>query len=290
MFKSNIIGEVNGMKFWKYHVLGNDYILIENFYGKLEIAPSKLITLCKRRVGIGADGLIIIKKSRKEIFGINIFNADGTEAEVSGNGLICAGAHLYSTNMISNRKVDILTKAGLRHIEFEEGDSGSVRVDMGQPIINAHPISMEINLKENDSVKNPSKTKIVEITQVSVGNPHAVIFQDIEYEELRVIGPTIENAHIFPSRTNVIFVKPISNKELKIMVYERGVGITSSCGSGACAATVASFLHRYIDSNVNILIHQMGGTSFTYVKNDLERLFLIGTPTKVFEGTMEMKI
>jgi len=273
------------MKFWKMHGLGNDYVVIDNRQGdiRVESIPELARKLCERRFSIGADGLLLVSESVVADVKMRIFNADGSEAEMCGNGIRCFAKYCYEKGI--TRKVDfsVETLAGTKRVWLtaENGQVQSVRADMGTPILERNKIPMIGEgtwVNENLVVDGAS----YKATCLSVGNPHCVIFVDRTDDfPVCTIGPKIENYYLFPQRTNVEFAQVLNDSEMKVRVWERGCGETLACGTGACAAAVAGSLLGKVRNKVTV--HLLGGNlEVDYT----DRIFLSGPVERVFEGKL----
>ena len=280
------------LEFEKYHGLGNDYVLINDLEWNIpEEKKSKLaIKLCEFHFSIGADGLIFVCKSDKADIKMRIFNNDGTEAEMCGNGIRCFSKYVYENSIVRKEEIKIETLKGImvaRNIITEEKVI-SVQIDMGPPILNYEEIPVISESLSNKCINEPIAIldKIFNFSAVSMGNPHAVIFikTQLNDDELNMYGATIESHERFPNKVNVEFVKVISDEEAIVRVFERGVGITNSCGTGACASVVAGSLLGIFKKNTPITIHNDGGDlRITYSKTVL----MEGPVNKVFTGVLE---
>jgi diaminopimelate epimerase len=273
------------MKFWKMHGLGNDYVVMDNIQGdiRVESLPELARKLCERRFSIGADGLLLVSESVIADVKMRIFNADGSEAEMCGNGIRCFAKYCYENGI--TRKVDfsVETLAGAKRVwlTVENEQVQSVRVDMGTPILERNKIPMIGEgtwVNENLVVDGAS----YKATCLSVGNPHCVIFVDRTDDfPVCIIGPKIENYYLFPQRTNVEFAQVLNDSEMKVRVWERGCGETLACGTGACAAAVAGRLLGKVRNKVTV--HLLGGNlEVDYT----DRIFLNGPVERVFEGKL----
>ena len=271
------------MKFWKMHGLGNDYIVIDNRRGELaeEALPDLARKLCRRRFSVGSDGILLVYDSKAADAKMRIFNPDGSEAEMCGNGIRCFVKFCYENRIISKLDPTVETLAGLKRtwLTVEDGKVTYVKVDMGKPEFDRRKIPMAgEGLFIDQELKVDGET--FHATALSVGNPHCVIFVDgVKDFPVSEVGPKIENHELFPNRVNVEFVEVISRKELWLRVWERGVGETLACGTGACASVVAAKTLNKVDGTVTV--HLLGG--------DLEieysdRVFMSGPAEKVFEG------
>jgi diaminopimelate epimerase len=273
------------MKFWKMHGLGNDYIVIDNRNEKISDTEAAELAqkLCERRFSVGADGLLLVSNSSLVDVKMLIFNADGSEAEMCGNGIRCFAKYCYENNIAKKNELTVETLAGIKRtwLTVEDNTVTSVMVDMGTPTLDRSNIPMlgQGTCINEDLQVNGEKYKV---TCLSVGNPHCVIFvgalDDFPVER---VGPKIENHSLFPKRTNVEFVQVLNRNELKVRVWERGCGETLACGTGACVAVVAGNLLRKVGNKVRV--HLVGGDlEVEYA----ERLFLSGPAEKVFEGKL----
>ena len=273
------------MKFWKMHGLGNDYIVIDNRNEKISDTEAAELAqkLCERRFSVGADGLLLVSNSSLVDVKMLIFNADGSEAEMCGNGIRCFAKYCYENNIAKKNELTVETLAGIKRtwLTVEDNTVTSVMVDMGTPTLDRSNIPMlgQGTCINEDLQVNGEKFKV---TCLSVGNPHCVIFvgalDDFPVER---VGPKIENHSLFPKRTNVEFVQVLNRNELKVRVWERGCGETLACGTGACAAVAAGNLLRKVGNKVRV--HLLGGDlEVEYA----ERLFLSGPAEKVFDGKL----
>jgi len=272
------------MKFWKMHGLGNDYIIIDDRESRLD-DPSKVAQmLCKRRFSVGADGLLIVNTSKQADVRMRIFNADGSEAEMCGNGIRCFAKYCYENGIVAKEEMCIETLAGVKMVwlTMKKGRIEEVKVDMGKPVFDRSKIPMvgEGRCVDEELMVDGRKLKI---TCLSIGNPHCVIFvDDVADYPVQELGPKIENSPLFPNRTNVEFVQIMSSKEVNVRVWERGCGETLACGTGAAASVVASSLLKKTDSSV--LVHLLGG--ILQIEYD-DRVLMTGGVEKVFEGRID---
>lgn len=271
--------------FWKMHSLGNDYILVDNrsLQTTSEVAAILARKLCERRFSIGADGLLLLGNSTIANVKMNIFNADGSEAEMCGNGIRCFAKYCYENKITRETDFSIETLAGVKRIWLTiEGEEVTfVKVDMGVPELERSKIPMIGNGTCIDVDLRVAGQKYA-ATCLSVGNPHCVIFvDDVDTFPVQRVGSKIENLRSFPKRTNVEFAQVLNRNELKLRVWERGCGETLACGTGACAAVVVARMLGKVDEKVTV--HLVGGDlEVEYA----ERLFLSGSAEKVFEGRL----
>ena len=248
------------LKFTKMHGAGNDYIYVNCLDTPLADPEQVSIKVSHRRFGIGADGLVLILPSVGSDYAMRIFNADGSEAEMCGNAVRCIGKYLYERGITDKDRISIETKGGIKKLELNviNGKVESVRVDMGEPILEGERIPVKI--KRTPVLNEPFEIdghKLL-MNAISVGNPHAIFFVEKITDELVLgIGPKIENHELFPNRTNVSFVEVISPSEMRMRVWERGSGETFACGTAAAAVLVAAVLTERTERAATI--HLRGG-------------------------------
>ena len=243
------------MKFTKMQGIGNDYVYIDCFEEKVKDPAALAIQMSKPHFGIGSDGLVLIEASEYADFGMRIFNSDGSEAEMCGNAARCVGRYVRERGLTDKDEITLSTKAGIRRLwpEVSGGIVRRVKVDMGSPELNPRLIGVDLpgDLVLRHRVQILGQTLF--ITAVSLGNPHCVIFvRDPELMDLQTIGPMLENHSLFPKRTNVEFVRVVRRDCLQMRVWERGSGETLGCGTGACAALVASVLCGLSDRTAQV--------------------------------------
>ena len=274
------------MKFTKMHGAGNDYIFIEDFKAGIK-NPSKLaIEMSNRNFGIGSDGLILILKSKSADFKMRMFNSDGSESEMCGNGIRCFAKYVYDHKLTSKDKVAIETEGGIKHLELKIKNNlvNSVKVDMGEPIFLREKIPMigAPGMVINENIHLPDGVTF-SVTALSMGNPHAVIFvEDVENFPVSKYGPIIENLNLFPNRTNVAFVQILNKKEIIQRTWERGSGETLACGTGASAATAAGVLTMQTERKITV--HLKGGDLKTEWDEKNNHVYLTGPAVEVFRG------
>lgn len=278
------------MKFTKMHGIGNDFVLVD----ALTEAPdeAKLSAISKsindRKFGVGGDGLILVLPSKQADFRMRMFNPDGSEAEMCGNGIRCFAKYLYDRRMITEPGLKVETKAGIKVLKLltRSGKVESVRVDMGVPRLQRSDLDMpgEEGKVIGEGLK--AEGRRFEITGVSMGNPHVVIFEDnISSFPLARVGPAIETHKSFPKRTNVHIVKVCNSSEIVLRSWERGAGETLACGTGACACVVACVLNNKTGRNVEV--HLPGGDLRVEWTGD-NRVMMTGPAEEVFEGEIAL--
>lgn len=268
-------------QFVKMHGLGNDVVLFDcmktAFANPAHIARKVL----NRHTGVGGDQMVLLTKSRKADFGMRIFNADGSEAEMCGNGIRCLARYIRESKLSVKKELKIETPAGIRGAKFM---GNSVEADMGEPQMKGKDIPVNLSGR---IINRPLKieAKDFRITCVSIGNPHCVVFhEDVAHFPVDRFGPLLENYHIFPKRTNVSFVNVVSKNELQMRIWERGVGETKSCGTAACAATVAGVLNGFAERKVTIM--QPGGKLEVEWNRKDNHIYLKGPAELVFKGSI----
>ena len=282
------------LTFSKMHGIGNDYIYI-NCFQETVTDPEKLsIFMSNVRFGVGSDGLVLILPSEVADFRMRIFNADGSEAMMCGNATRCVGKYVYEHGMTDKTEVSLETNSGIKYLTLYVNEAtnkvDAVKVDMGKAILKPAEIPVA-----DDGDRFIAKPVVVDgvsydMTCVSMGNPHAVVFlPEIDSLDLEKIGPSFEHHPLFTNRVNTEFIRVIDDHTLQMRVWERGSGETFACGTGACAAAVASVLNGYCKREQEILIHLRGGDLRIIYHND-ESVTMIGPATFIFDGNMEYPV
>lgn len=273
------------MKFTKMQGLGNDYIYVDCTKIPVENPSEVAVKVSDRHFGIGGDGLVLIEPSDKADFFMSMYNADGSRAEMCGNAIRCVGKYVYDNGLTSKTNITVDTLAGVKYLELNvvEGKVASVRVNMGAPILEGLKIPVTIDKPEVINEHIEVLGKEWNITCVSMGNPHAVVYVDSVKElELEKIGPHFENHPVFPRRVNTEFIRVIDRENLEMRVWERGSGETLACGTGACASLVATVLNgKCADKAV---VHLLGGDLIITWDRDANVVYMEGPATKVFDG------
>ena len=281
------------LNFTKMHGTGNDYIYFSTFDQRIDNPEALSVRLSDRHFGIGGDGIILVCPSDKADAKMRIFNLDGSEGKMCGNGIRCVGKFLYDHGMVDIKKkdkLDIETLSGIKHLKAYtlDGEVKSLRVDMGKAILDPKEIPAKM---DKDKIVNEPYTidgEEYNITCVSMGNPHCVVFikSDIDNLELDEIGPKFENDKLFPERVNTEFVKVLDDHTIKMRVWERGSGETWACGTGACAAAVAACENGFCNKGDDITVKLKGGD--LVINYTDETVYMTGEAEKVFEGTVEV--
>lgn len=273
------------MKFTKMHGCGNDYVYVNLFEEKIDDPAELSIKVSDRHFGIGSDGLITIGPSDVADFRMRIYNADGSEAEMCGNGIRCVAKYVYDHKMTDKTEISVESGAGIKYLTLfvEQGKVEQVRVDMGEPIL--EPAQIPVLAEGDKVVDEPIEVcgKTWNMTCVSMGNPHAVVFVDnVADFEIEKYGPHFEKHERFPKRTNTEFVEIISREEINMRVWERGSDETWACGTGTCASVMACILNNRTDNKV--LVHLRGGDLTIEYNEKTNHIFMTGPATEVFSG------
>ena len=299
------------MKFTKMEGLGNDYVYVNCFRENVE-NPSELAKkISDRHFGIGSDGLILIKPSETADFTMEMYNADGSQSEMCGNGIRCVGKYVYDYGLTDKTSITVETLAGIKHLDFKiaDGRVKLVTVNMGEPILAPQEVPVNVDeIMKNCTAVNEFPEKIIEsdimeagmirdcpvriagrkwnITCVSMGNPHCVTFiNDTDSFPLEEIGPQFETNPIFPNRVNAEFVQIVNRKYAKMRVWERGSGETLACGTGTCASVVAAILNGLTEDEVTVKL--LGGELIIKWDRESNKVYMTGPARVVFDGEIE---
>ena len=280
------------IKFTKMEGLGNDYVYVDCTKQNLENASNLAKIISDRHFGVGSDGLILIESSKKADFRMQMFNSDGTEAEMCGNGIRCVGKYVYDKGLTDKTTLKIETLAGIKvlNLNVEDGKVKTVKVDMGEPILDYKLIPAKDGkvYKSRDGIKFYKvniniEGDLKELTCVSMGNPHGIDFaNNIEKLKIEKFGPIIEVDEHFPNKVNAEFIEILDKHNIKMRVWERGAGETLACGTGACASVVASFLNGYTERNVTVEL--LGGKLEIEWNKEDNHVYMTGPAETVFEG------
>lgn len=276
------------MKFTKMHGCGNDYVYVNGFTEKVADKPKAVVALSDRHFGIGSDGVIFINPSQQTDFEMEMYNADGTRAEMCGNGIRCVGKYVYDHGMTDKTSITVESFGKVKYLDLtvENGKVVRVKVNMGKPELTAKGVPV---VSEHEQVIDEEiivKGKSYRMTCVSMGNPHAVVFMDdVEHLAIEEIGPYFENHERFPNRTNTEFVQVIDDSHVKMRVWERGTGETLACGTGCCATAVACVLNHLTGAHVTVQV--LGGEIEIYWDQKENLVYMTGPAVTVFEGETE---
>lgn len=272
------------IKFTKMQGLGNDYVYIDAIHQNIENRTYLAQFVSNRNFGVGSDGLILVEKSDIADFKMTMFNSDGSQAEMCGNGIRCVAKFVYDKGLTDKTNLKIETLAGIKTLllNVKDGKVETVRVDMGEPILEPTKIPV---MATTNHVKIEAYDKKIDFTCVSMGNPHAVtIVDDVKNFDVKKYGKDIEVNKIFPQKANIEFAEIVDRNTIKMRVWERGTGETLACGTGSCATAVACALNGVTDRNV--VIELLGGNlEIEWNEND-NHVYMTGPAVTVFEGEL----
>ena len=273
------------MRFWKYQGLGNDFILLDGTDGKLLVDPEWCRRMCDRHFGIGADGVLYVLPGEGTDITMRIINADGTEAEMCGNGIRCVAKHAWDYGIVGAERFRIHTLAGDLVAETFRDDSGkvsTVRINMGAPITDGRTVPVD---HDGEFIDQPFTVEGIELraSAVSMGNPHFVTFTELTDAQIDMLGPVLERHPFFPRKTNVEFCR-VEDGKIHIRVYERGAAWTLACGTGACASTTAAALTGRVPFGEPVDVELPGGWLRITIDKDLKYALMEGPAELVFEG------
>lgn len=278
------------MKFTKMHGCGNDYVYVNCLEEKIN-NPNKVAKfISDRHFGIGSDGMICICPSDKADFRMAMYNSDGSEGAMCGNGVRCIAKYVYDYGLTDKTTITIETKGGIKELDLtvEDGKVTWVKVDMEAPITKASQIpAIYDDLDEVIDQPVIVDGKEYNITCISMGNPHGVVFVDSVADiDIEKIGPKFENHPMFPDRVNTEFIELVDDKTIKMRVWERGAGETLACGTGACASAYASYLNK--KTGKKVLVHLLGGDLQIKYDEEKDTIFMTGPATTVFDGEIDL--
>lgn len=278
------------MNFTKMHGCGNDYVYVDCTKGMIENPGEISRKVSHRHFGIGSDGLILICSSDVADFRMAMYNADGSEGAMCGNGIRCVAKYVYDKGLTDKKNLSIETKSGIKKLELtvEDGKVSLVKVNMGAPILKSKDIPIAVDTDKCIDADINVDGKVYKVTCVSMGNPHAVTFidEDVNKFPLDKIGPKFENHPMFPDRVNTEFVQVLNRHEVNMRVWERGSGETLACGTGTCATVVACVLNGLTEDEITV--HLLGGDILVKYDRDNDTVWMTGPAAIAFEGTIEI--
>ena len=277
------------MKFTKMHGIGNDYVYVNCFKETVEHPSEMAIKVSDRHFGIGSDGLILIKPSEVADGKMEMYNADGSQGAMCGNGIRCVAKYMYDYGITDKTSISVETKSGIKYLDLtlKNGKVDTVKVNMGAPILRASEIPVVSEKEQVISEPVTADGKEWKITCVSMGNPHAITYiDDVKHLEIEKIGPKFENHEIFPDRVNTEFVHVIDRNTVEMRVWERGSGETYACGTGACAVAVSSILNGLTEEEVTVKL--LGGDLKIFWDRQENRIYMTGSATTVFDGEIDL--
>ncbi len=278
------------LQFTKMQGIGNDFVVADCLVTSQlteDALQAASVFLCDRKFGIGGDGVILVLPSDIADYKMRMFNPDGTEAEMCGNGIRCFAKFIRDRGHSDKTEITAETGAGVLTLTVTDGDETKVRVDMGEPILERGEIPMTgaTGTVVNERVEVAGET--VSVTAVSMGNPHIALFTESATDEaIDRLGPVLEKHPLFPRKTNVHLLEVVSRTEMKMLTWERGAGRTLACGTGACASAVAAALNGFTERNV--LIHLLGGDLYIEWSETDNHVYMTGAATEVFTGTVQL--
>ncbi|MDD7220429.1 MAG: diaminopimelate epimerase [Clostridia bacterium] len=279
------------MKFTKMQGIGNDYVYVNCFEESVENPSAVARFVSDRHFGIGSDGLILIKPSEIADCEMDMYNMDGSQGAMCGNGIRCVAKYAYEHGIAKKEHLTIATKSGLKYVDLtvKDGKVSLVKVNMGSPILTADQIPV-VSEKET-VIRQPLEVnkEIYYITAVSMGNPHVVVYMtDVEHLDIEEIGPSFENHPAFPDRVNTEFVEIIDSHTVRMRVWERGAGETLACGTGACAVAVSSILNGLVDGEKPVTVKLRGGDLEIFWDRQENLVYMTGPAETVFDGEIDL--
>lgn len=273
------------MKFTKMHGCGNDYVYINCFEEKVENPNELSVKMSNRNFGVGSDGIILICPDEEADFRMRMFNSDGSEAQMCGNGIRCVGKYVYDRGLTDKKRISVNSLAGIKYLDFEveDGKVQLIKVDMGEPILEAEKIPVLNEKSPVTGKKIKADDKEFDFTCVSMGNPHAITFvEDVKNFDVEKYGKIVEVHEVFPERTNTEFIEIVSKNHVKMRVWERGAGETLACGTGACATVVAGVLNGVMERKTQVDL--LGGTLYIEWNEEDNHVYMTGPAEFSFDG------
>ena len=278
------------MKFTKMQGIGNDYVYVNCFEETVKDPAAVAKFVSDRHFGIGSDGLILIRPSEIADCEMDMYNLDGSQGAMCGNGIRCVAKYAYDYGIVNKTNISVATKSGIKYLDLTLGDDGKValvKVNMGAPILTSRQIPV-VSTKEQviDEPLNVDGTTY-HITAVSMGNPHTVVYlENVQGMAIEEIGPAFEQHERFPNRINTEFARVLDRRTVEMRVWERGSGETMACGTGACAVAVASILNNYTENQVTVRL--LGGDLEIEWDREADIVYMTGPATTVFDGEIEI--
>lgn len=280
------------MKFTKMQGIGNDYVYVNCFEEKVDDPEAAARFVSDRHFGIGADGLILIKPSEIADCEMDMYNLDGSQGAMCGNGIRCVAKYAYDHGIVNKTSISIATKSGIKYLDLTLGEDGkvsTVRVNMGAPVLEAKKIPIASTREQVIMEPVTVNGQSYPITGVSMGNPHAIVYlEDLDGLEIEKLGPEFENHPVFPDRVNTEFVKVLDSHTIRMRVWERGSGETLACGTGACAAAVSSILNGLVDGSAPVTVKLLGGDLCIEWDREANLVYMTGPAVTVFHGEIEL--
>ena len=279
------------MKFTKMQGIGNDYVYVNCFEETVKDPAAVARYVSDRHFGIGSDGLILIKPSDIADCEMDMYNLDGSQGAMCGNGIRCVAKYVYDYGIVKKENISVSTKSGIKYLDLtvRDGKVALVRVNMGSPVLTASQIPVVSSTEEMINAPLKVNGENYYITAVSMGNPHAIVYMtDVDHLDIGEIGPYFENHMAFPDRVNTEFVEVLDDHTLKMRVWERGSGETLACGTGACAVAVASILNGHVDGEKPVTVKLLGGDLEIFWDRQENLVYMTGPAATVFDGEIDL--
>lgn len=279
------------MKFTKMQGIGNDYVYVNCFEETVKDPAAVARYVSDRHFGIGSDGLILIKPSDIADCEMDMYNLDGSQGAMCGNGIRCVAKYVYDYGIVKKENISVSTKSGIKYLDLtvRDGKVALVRVNMGSPVLTASQIPVVSSTEEMINAPLKVNGETYYITAVSMGNPHAIVYMaDVDHLDIGEIGPYFENHMAFPDRVNTEFVEVLDDHTLKMRVWERGSGETLACGTGACAVAVASILNGHVDGEKPVTVKLLGGDLEIFWARQENLVYMTGPAATVFDGEIDL--
>lgn len=277
------------MKFTKMQGIGNDYVYVNCFREQVENPSQVAIKVSDRHFGVGSDGLILIKPSDVADFEMEMYNADGSQGAMCGNGIRCVAKYVYDYHLTDKTSISVNTKSGIKYLDLtvEDGKVKEVKVNMGAPILNTAEIPMIYGKEQVIAQPLNINQNLYEVTAVSMGNPHVIVYMDdVKNLKIEEVGPYFEKSSVFPESVNTEFVRVIDRNTVEMRVWERGSGETLACGTGACAVAVACILNGYTEDQVTVKL--LGGDLKIFWDREADLVYMTGPAEVVFDGEIQI--
>ena len=279
------------MKFTKMQGIGNDYVYVNCYEETVKNPAAVARYVSDRHFGIGSDGLILIKPSDIADCEMDMYNLDGSQGAMCGNGIRCVAKYVYDYGIVKKENISVSTKSGIKYLDLtvRDGKVALVRVNMGSPVLTASQIPVVSSTEEMINAPLKVNGETYYITAVSMGNPHAIVYMaDVDHLDIGEIGPYFENHMAFPDRVNTEFVEVLDDHTLKMRVWERGSGETLACGTGACAVAVASILNGHVDGEKPVTVKLLGGDLEIFWDRQENLVYMTGPAATVFDGEIDI--
>ena len=282
--------EIN-MKFTKMQGIGNDYVYINCFEETVKDPSAVARFVSDRHFGIGSDGLILIRPSQVADCEMDMYNLDGSQGAMCGNGIRCVAKYVFDHGIVNKTSISIATKSGIKYVDLtvKDGKASLIRVNMGSPILQATQIPVVADTEQVIDAPIQVDGQEYHYTAVSMGNPHAIVYvEDTDSLDLAKIGPSFENHVNFPDRINTEFVQVLDEHTVKMRVWERGSGETLACGTGACAVAVASILNGHVSPDTPVTVKLLGGDLQIFWNRSENLVYMTGPAVTVFDGQIDL--